>query len=133
MRALQRGRETAQARLADALDKTGNDWTLIIDILRDAVHHSGSALAHPDSSEFCRLGLISPAPETDDCFMTAEEEADEILDRMMDATTGKQAIVRKLSLHQIKACLELAIESAERARESAVMTLERELQVRSPF
>lgn len=60
-----------------------------------------------------------------------EEEADEILDRLEDAT-DKDSIVRQLSSRQVQACLILASENARDARNQAVADLEKELMVRRP-
>jgi hypothetical protein len=60
-----------------------------------------------------------------------EEEADEILDRLEDAT-DKNSIVRQLSSRQVQACLVLASENARDSRNQAVADLQKELMVRCP-
>lgn len=100
----QKNRANAQARLADELDRSKNDWENIVHLLQD------SSTSGKDRGE------------------GQEEEADEILDRLEDAR-DKDSIVHRLSSQQIQACLMLAIDNARDSRSQAIADLEKELLV----
>ncbi|ORY79270.1 hypothetical protein BCR35DRAFT_332060 [Leucosporidium creatinivorum] len=108
-----KGRAKAQARLADELEKTSNEWEETIELLQDCVHRVGPA------------PTASPSPSLE------EEEPDEILDRLEGTSTikEKEAILRKLSPRQANGALALAGEMAVQARYAAQEELEKELAV----
>ncbi|KAK4700401.1 breast cancer 2 susceptibility protein, partial [Phenoliferia sp. Uapishka_3] len=101
------GREQAEGRLADELEKTKGDWDDIIALLQEASH---------------RIGLPTSSPDPD----SIGEEPDEILDRLEDAS-NKAAIISHLSAAQLSATLKLAFESSVRDKHQAVSDIELEL------
>lgn len=61
-------------------------------------------------------------------FRIADEEPDEILDRI-ESATNKQAVIRRLNGREVRAVLALAQENAQSSRYRAVEQLQKELAV----
>ncbi|KAL8286420.1 hypothetical protein RQP46_004437 [Phenoliferia psychrophenolica] len=106
------GRAAAEAKLADAVEKTKGDWDDILELLQEASH---------------RVGLPTGPPDAD----STEEEPDEILDRL-ESAPNKSAIVNKLSAQQVASTLQLAAENSVRDKGQAVSDIELELATSFP-
>ncbi|GAA5952250.1 hypothetical protein JCM10213_005182 [Rhodosporidiobolus nylandii] len=107
-----RGRKKIEARLADEAEKAGVEEDEIVELLQEAAEGIHPAPAHQRAS-------------------TPSEEPDEILDRL-ESAQNKQAVLRKLSTQQIRACLALAQENAQASRYRAVEDLQKELSEKYP-
>lgn len=121
--------------MLDKLDKAGNEWDMILDILRDAASVAGPIpTGSPELSSganrlIARIRMYRLLTESSTAPPELEEP-DEILDRLENAS-DKTAVIRKLDARQLQGALALASDRAIEARQQAAADFERELAVRN--
>lgn len=121
--------------MLDKLDKAGNEWDMILDILRDAASVAGPIpTSSPELSSganrlIARIRMYRLLTESSTAPPELEEP-DEILDRLENAS-DKTAVIRKLDARQLQGALALASDRAIEARQQAAADFERELAVRN--
>ncbi|GAA5875508.1 hypothetical protein JCM8547_001685 [Rhodosporidiobolus lusitaniae] len=106
-----RGRKRLEAKMAEQAEKVGTEEDELVELLQEAAER------------------LEPSSRTD--ASTSSEEPDEILERL-ESAPNKQAVLRKLSNSQVRACLSLALDNAQASRFRAVEELQRELTDKYP-